>query len=275
MYFGFNEDGWRHQAHPWAPSQLNPDAFRFGVHWDDVSSVATSVCANMNLGAYTTQPGRRIGIMTLTPGVAGALPNYSQYNAAITRWVNDTAAYPNLYIQVWNEPNNPTFGGFASLTVRGFISAAKAAGGSRVLGPAMAPISGWQQYMSQAYADKVISPAVHVYPTSSPWTGDWDVAIKEAGNNNPSPTGPIWITEIGLRYSYFNGANWVTLYGSNWAQYTIDAHNRAINQSNLAAICFHRLVRVQSSPFDEYGRLYFINEDGTLAALGSALDPYR
>ncbi len=210
MYFGFNDD--LLQVYPWAPSELNPTAFRFGMPWDAPSAWATDLCANMNLGAYTSGPSR-IGIMALCPGMNGALPNYSQFNAAVTRWVNATAGYPNFYIQVWNEPNNPDFGNIDSLTVRGFISAANAAGGGRVIGPAMSPaVPNWQQYMSQAYADKLVAPAVHMYPTSSPWTGDWDVAIKEAGNNNPSPTGPIYITEIGLRHTYQDGNNnWVTL----------------------------------------------------------------
>ena len=293
-FFGSNDQGENHIAHPWQPGRLNPDAYRFSMPWDHDTTMALRYTSDnpMSLGAFASGP-TRIGIMVMVGAhYAGnpTVPDWWSFYHAVQRWLTNTPS--NLYLQVWNEPNVPTtLGGPAlidRITMRDLIEAAYWAAADmgqpdRIIGPAMNPgVPGWESYMADAYSYKRVPAAVHIYPKSDPWTGDWDLAIKQATAASPSPgSSPIYITEAGLRNWWRNGQDvWEPLYGNNWAQYTRDFYLRCVNQSNLRAVIFHRLIiqpGEQSFEFDLNGRLYFLGNDPafTETALVDWLDPYR
>ena len=282
-YFGLNDHGPNHiNGRQWQPSELNPTAYRFFMPWDNDTWYAQSYTDNMLLGAFANGPDR-IGIMVMTPAVNTGPPQYrspvpdaTTFYWEVREWLVNTPS--NLYLQVWNEPNSPTYGtsgvAMQASTCRGLISAAYSAARDlgqpgRIIGPAMSPgLPDWEQYMIDAYADRLVPAAVHIYPKSQPWTQDFDLAIKR-GKHLTNSDGKIYITEMGLRYKWQTGTDqngnpvWSILYGSNWAAHSRDAYLRAAADSAVRAVIFHRLVYDPTAAqhvreFDENGRLYFL-----------------
>jgi hypothetical protein len=273
VYFGLNEGGSTHVNNAWQPSQIYPDAFRFVSPWNNDWWPVKAITDGMNLGSYV---GSRIGIVALY-GSPGTTPDGTYYGR-VKDFLDWTP--PNLYVQVWNEPNLEKYGAISPSKCRDLIaSAVKAdAGRGRVIGPAMSPSKGdWASYMAQAYADHNIPAAVHIYPRSNPWTADFDYAVKQAIGNNANPNDPFYITEMALRSA--SETNTV-IYGANWAQYTRDAYVRASQQSQVRAVIFHRLRENTNTSdpdywFDHWALDFFLNGSGNPTQLVTRLDEVR
>ncbi len=196
-FFGFNDDPDGHTTggRQWQPSRLSPNVFRFSMYWNTGGAAAREWCDQMKLGSL---PGHRAIVALYKPGEGAPSPTSTQFYDAVSDILEKTTW--NTWVEVWNEPNNPDFGGLPSSKTRELIIAAvKAdAGRNRLIGPAMTPaLPNWGLYMLEAYADHLVPAAVHIYPQSHPWTADFDAAITAlrlsraaADEDQPSSTMP-------------------------------------------------------------------------------------
>jgi hypothetical protein len=128
--------------------------------------------------------------------------------------------------------------------------------------------------MGNTYADHLVPAAVHIYPTSSNWTPEFDEGLKHAdlANGTPvDPNKPIYITEMAMCASWPNGT---TRCGPDYAWLATGAYSRAAARSNVVAVIYHRLV-LTGDPFDVQGHTYFIDAGGNETSLTTLMDLVR
>lgn len=269
QYFGLNEEATNHLNRPWQPARLDPNVFRFGMPWNESNGLA--ILQSIYYGMGLDSRPDRLGIVAL---YGNPIPSGMEFYEKVKQYLDYTPS--NLKIQIWNEPNNEDFGWMEASKCRELILAAMYAGSgnARLVGPAMSPGDpNWGQYMDNAYADHYVAPAVHIYPTSSNWTPEFDDALKRADYANGFDANkPIYITEMALRYQKPNGN---TCCGPNYMWYAQSAYSRANGRSNVHAVIYHRLLYDAQKAFDINGRTYFIDAGGGETELTTLLDYVR
>jgi hypothetical protein len=168
-------------------------------------------------------------------------------------------------IQVFNEPNSPTYGNVHPVTVRDItrhvLNAVRP--GTKVIGPPMTPTGGWRDYFRQVYPIPGVSPALHLYPNSPSWATEVDSQIALA-KGAMGGTGSWHVTECGMGYEH---------YGVRQADLSVKLYKKVANKG--AADCiFHSLTRLPGD-WEDRQRLWVVEDDNSLSAIGRALRAQR
>jgi hypothetical protein len=186
-------------------------------------------------------------------------------NPDINYWTNLAVAirqrHPTAIIEVGNEPNLDVHGPVPAEKAREIMEVVNyLLGGYACIGPAMAPIPGWQTYFRTVYANRWVQPSLHIYPNATDWAAQADA----------------WIN---LCWEYTNGGPWhVTEFGMGREPYPGEADNASKNlllykkiaAKGAATGVHHSLTRLVQSPGDWEDRmkLWAVKTDGTLSAIG-------
>ncbi len=253
MRFGFNSGYDGHLESRGKLAGVRPDTFRQGIIDTDpafwvVDDLVSKLAMRPLVVIYTVDH----------------TPSASLY-ADIAREL--VRRQPNVIIQVFNEPNNPTFGGVNPGIVNSVIKAVEEAvpEGTGVYGPAMSPhdIDGveWKPYMRECYQGTTVKPAVHLYPRR-----EIAVAVKEAFDlAKECGEGAVQVTECGCPRD-----SW-----PNQAAATQKLYNE-IKARNAGTCIFHTAMEIPPlSEWDQASRLWFLRKDGTRTGLYDAIAQLR
>ena len=296
-FFGLNEFGATHRAHPWKPVQLSPNAYRFNFPWNNSVDSLRDIIARPGDALNLYDNPYRIGIAALHAGGATPVPpSTDAFYWKVREFLSPANTPSNLVVQIWNEPNNPGFGEMTATDCLWLVRAARIAAVdvgalSRIIGPGLTPTpppnsNPWGQDMATIYQDHNVPAAVHIYPTTSNWYAEFDDALKVAdrANSDPvDPNKPIWITEMGFCEKWHYAVNGVhpNRCGPGYATYAGAAYDRANQRSNVVGVFYHRLhypaanESQQAMDFDTYGKTYFLNQSHNPTTLVGQLDQYR
>jgi hypothetical protein len=178
---GYNDDGPRLAVAGAALSQSNTQIARFGVDWETIephddqwdfasTDAAVDVLRSEGIRPVLAVVGSPSWAGVGTPGIQcpcdrGADPEWQQM------WQVVALRYPDVVLEVWNEPNHFAFGSVSTSRMAELVNEAAAAiwgvdPGRRVLGPPVSPIGRWKEYLASLYKgiNKRVDLAANFYP---------------------------------------------------------------------------------------------------------------
>jgi len=250
MNFGLNEELTGHQnfAGANALTGLRLNVARFGIYWSDLNYT--------HMDAVFPQLSA-LGQRPIATVYGTSAPDPDAYAQAIADLHH---TYPSLLLQVWNEPNNPTFGGLDPSLVRTLMSKARAATGGPLLGTPMSPTPGWKQYARDAYAGSGLPVSLHIYPSGSQPMNE--VMVNYQFGRGLAGGRGVHVTELGFQRKF---------YPINQADLSAAAF-RFLKSLGAQTIIFHRLAEpVPASDWERQARLWFLDAAGNSTAICRAL----
>jgi hypothetical protein len=248
--FGFNAlyDG--HRIAEGRINALSPDVFRIGILASDPNYwVIEDLVARLALRPLVCIYG------------TGANPDPTWWS-----WVASTVVerHPNAIIQVGNEPNSPEYGEVPPARMAEVVTqvARSVPSGTGVYGPAMNPLSGWEDYMRAAYAGvpEFVRPALHLYPRREiNKTVDHACAVARDIGGVPQ------VTECGCPRDAW----------PQQADATTKLYQR-MEERGVGTTIFHTAAELPSmGDWDRQARLWFLRNDGSRTGLFDAIDRLR
>jgi hypothetical protein len=249
MRFGFNDQVGHLSRHGLVSS------------WVDCLRVPIPVTSSMDVvDAYMYVAGGDVVIFCLYDTNPNPAASYFTNLALEIR-----QRHPSAIIEVFNEPNLTLHGAPYPEAVRAVTEqVVYALGGYAVIGPAMAPVPGWQSYFRTVYEHRNFEPSLHLYPNQTNWQKQADAHISlalEYSNGKP------WhVTEFGMGREFYPGEAFQ-------ADKTVALYKKIAAKGASHAVC-HSLTRLPGE-WEDRMKLWAVKNDGTLSAIGQALKAAR
>jgi hypothetical protein len=248
MRFGFNSLYGEHLDSQPHIAPLSPDIFRIAIiDYDPNYWVVDSLVTRLGIRPLVCIYGKTTS------------PDPARY-AGIAREV--MRRQPNAVIQCLNEPNSPDYGPVPTSRVKELMKAVVDAvpPGTGVYGPAMNPLSGWEDYMIAAYNGvEGVKPSLHIYPRRE------INATVDGAFNVARPFGTPQVTECGTPRD-------------SWPRQA-DATKKLYQRIKLrgAGTCiFHTNIEPRVvNDWEQRSRLWFLRRDGSRTGLFDAINALR
>jgi hypothetical protein len=233
--------------------------------WVDCLRVPVPVTSEMwVIDAYMYVAGSDVVIFCLYDTNPNPDQNYFTNLALAIR-----QRHPSAIIEVFNEPNLPLHGSVNPAVVRAVTEAVVyVLGGWAVIGPAMAPVPGWQPYFRTVYEHRNIEPSLHLYPNATNWQTQADnhIALAKSYANGK----PWHVTEFGMGREFYPGEAFQ-------AAQTVSLYKKIAAKGASHAVC-HTLTKgtsVVPGDWEDRMKLWAVKNDGSLTAIGQALKAER
>jgi len=242
LLYGFADDEDNHQDFSADALATGCNSARIGVGYNAPGSAASLAA----VAAYEADPQiDQVVVYLWSVSVISSATWATQAALACTQ-------YPNALIELINEPNLLSFGGYTyQQAADATIAAVNACPAGRIIGPAVSQIGesmggdylGYQAAMYDRIFDSVdptemAGVAFHLYPT----TGDPGTEVEDhvtACYTAGLEQLPVFLTEIGFQYG---------IYGAYQPWSSANTFNTYYNDERLGGLFFYRLAPQQPTP---------------------------